>query len=71
MNPDIAFAIHSVGKVFTGMLDQPFQLDQKVVDALPKKVRDQLSNTTLRQVMHHQGRYVRGGSPLFLGIRFS
>lgn len=70
--PNTPFAIHSVGKVFTGILalrliqkgyipkevlEQPIQLDQKVIDALPQKIQKQLSRTTLHQVMLHQGGY--------------
>lgn len=66
------FAIHSVGKVFTGalvlqlvrkgilsreILDEPIELDPKVKAALPPAVKAHLSKTTLHQVMLHEGDY--------------
>lgn len=66
------FAMHSVGKVFTGVLilrlieegiipedvlDKPIQLNAEVIKALPPAVQEQLSKTTLRDVMVHRGRY--------------
>ena len=62
------YAMHSVGKAFTGMLlmiliqkgrmsedmiDKPIQLEQHVIDQLPKEVQQHLSHTTLRQAMQH------------------
>jgi CubicO group peptidase (beta-lactamase class C family) len=67
-NQSSSFAIHSVGKVFTGMLamlmirngtiseddlNKPIQLDKAVSDALPPTVREQLKRVTLHQVMTH------------------
>lgn len=64
------FAIHSVGKVLTGVLvfmmmeqgvlteqdlQSPVQLDNTVLKKLPKPVRDQLKKVTLYQLMIHQG----------------
>lgn len=63
------FAIHSVGKVFTGILAlimiedniisendllQPVQLDDYVTQKLPLSVREQLKKVTLYQLMTHQ-----------------
>ncbi len=71
-DPQAPFAIHSVGKVFTGVLalrmieekvipkkalDKPIQLSAEIVEKLPPKVREQLKHTTLREVMLHHGRY--------------
>jgi CubicO group peptidase (beta-lactamase class C family) len=67
-NQSSSFAIHSVGKVFTGMLammmirdgtiseedlTQPIQLDESVIKELPPAVREQLKRVTLHQVMTH------------------
>lgn len=64
------FAIHSVGKVFTGILtlimieqgiltendlNQPVRLDDSVLSKLPLSVRNQLKNVTLYQLMTHRG----------------
>ena len=64
-----SFAMHSVGKVFTGMLammmirdgtiseddlHKPIQLDQSVTKALPPAIREQLAKVTLHQVMTHK-----------------
>jgi len=64
------FAIHSIGKVFTGVLvlmmieqdvlseddlNRPVQLDQTVLRKLPSTVREQLKKVTLYQLMIHQG----------------
>lgn len=70
--PDVSFAMHSVGKMFTGALmlrlieekiipeealKEPIRLDEGVIQALPSSVRKQLPNTTLHDVMLHKGRY--------------
>lgn len=62
-------AIHSIGKVFTGVLiskmiseglipeeklDSPIEIDEKVRGSLPETMRDRLSKTTLRQAMTHR-----------------
>ena len=62
-------AIHSIGKVFTGVLisemiskglipeeklDSPIEIDEKVKESLPDAMRDRLSRTTLRQAMTHR-----------------
>lgn len=64
-----AFAMHSVGKVFTGMLavirvsngtipesdlNEPIKLDQSILDVLPASVKEQLKKVTLHQVMTHK-----------------
>lgn len=64
-----AFAIHSVGKVFTGILalmmieeniltendlSQPVQLDDSVTNKLPVSVKKQLKKVTLYQLMTHR-----------------
>lgn len=64
------FAIHSVGKVLTGVLVfmmiennvlteadllKPVQLDNTVLKKLPATVREQLKKVTLYQLMTHQG----------------
>ena len=71
-DPNTPFSIHSIGKIFTGVLalrlieekiipesalDQPIQLDPQIIERLSEEVREQLNKTTLRQVMLHQGRY--------------
>lgn len=63
------FAMHSVGKVFTGILafimmreniiseedlKRPVQLDPHVIQQLPPSVRNQLSKITLYQLMTHR-----------------
>ena len=63
------FAIHSIGKVFTGILtllmieedilseedlQSPVQLDESVMQQLPSTVREQLKKVTLHQLMTHQ-----------------
>lgn len=63
------FAIHSVGKVFTGILtlimirenilsendlSSPVQLDENVKQQLPPAVREQLQKVTLYQLMTHK-----------------
>ncbi len=70
--PQAVFAMHSVGKVFTGTLmlrlieegvipretlEQPIQLSEEVVKHLPPAVREQLAKTTMHDVMLHRGRY--------------
>ncbi len=72
LDPQVPFSIHSIGKVFTGVLalrmieegmisvkvlDQPIQLKPEVIAKLKPKVREQLKHTTLRAVMLHHGRY--------------
>lgn len=67
----VPFAIHSVGKVFTGALALrlieegiiseealrlPIQLDAAVLNALPPKVRAQVAQTSLHDLMLHQGK---------------
>ena len=62
-------AIHSIGKVFTGVLiskmiskglipeeklDSPIEIDEKVKESLPDAMRDRLSKTTLYQAMTHK-----------------
>lgn len=62
-------AIHSIGKVFTGVLisemiskglipeeklDSPIEIDEKVKESLPDAMKVRLSRTTLRQAMTHQ-----------------
>ncbi len=74
------FAIHSIGKVFTGtlvlvMIEQgvlteealksPVQLDKTVLKKLPVTVREQLKKVTLHQLMTH-----RGGLGDYLGKYF-
>lgn len=69
---DAPFAMHSVGKMFTGtlmlrlieeaiisegVLDHPIQLDDEVIKKLSPAVREQLKLTTLHDVMLHRGRY--------------
>ena len=64
-----AFAMHSIGKVFTGMLtlimvkngiltekdlNSPVQLDDSVRRELSPAVQEQLNNVTLHQLMTHQ-----------------
>jgi len=71
-DPQTPFAMHSIGKVFTGLLalrlieegiiseeelKQPIQLDKSVIDQLSKEVANQLKKTSLLEVMLHQGRY--------------
>ncbi len=63
------FAIHSVGKVLTGVLmlrmlqegvvseedlDKPVQLDPSVLESLSDEVREKLKTVTLKQLMLHQ-----------------
>ena len=63
------FSIHSVAKVFTGVLlmklinegiikekdlDQPISLDKRVLDELSPEVQMRLQKTTLRQIMLHE-----------------
>lgn len=72
LNPEAPFAIHSIGKVFTGALalrmieeniisekalGEVIQLNPDWIEDLSEAVREQLKTTTLRQVMLHQGRY--------------
>ncbi len=62
------FAIHSIGKVFTGVLiakmiadgdiaheqmTQPLELSEEVLSFLPEKLREHLPKTTLHQAMTH------------------
>lgn len=62
------FAMHSIGKVFTGMLvlilvrigivsvrdlNSPVQLDEAVLNQLPHSVQEQLKKVTLHQMMTH------------------
>jgi len=66
------FAMHSVGKVFTGALmlrliqegiisedalNKPIQLGEDIIKILSPAVREQLSKTTLHEVMLHKGRF--------------
>ena len=63
------FSIHSVAKVFTGVLlmklinegiinekdlDLPISLDKRVLDELSEQVQERLQKTTLRQIMLHE-----------------
>lgn len=64
------YAIHSIGKVFTGMLallmvkegilsdddlhQVPVQLDESVIKALPPHVRERLKHVSLHQLMTHK-----------------
>jgi len=65
---DEIYAMHSIGKVFTGFLimlllnediitskdiNAPLQLDKKVRDKLPKIILDRLEETTMLDVMTH------------------
>jgi CubicO group peptidase (beta-lactamase class C family) len=70
--PNAPFAMHSVGKMFTGALmlrlieekiisekalTEFIQLDDRIIKDLPPAVSEQLSKTTLHDVMLHYGRY--------------
>ncbi len=67
--PASSYAIHSIGKVFTGILallmvregvildadlKAPVQLDESVINALPPKVREQLKKVSLHELMTHK-----------------
>lgn len=69
-NDESVFSIHSVGKVFTGMLiltllekkvlsvddlDKPIQISESAKAKLPESVVKRLENVTLHQVMLHRG----------------
>lgn len=70
MPQDAVMPIHSLGKVFTGMLlmvgleqwvikaadlDKPIQLEPSVLERLPKKLQEHLKNVSLRHAMVHEG----------------
>lgn len=67
INP--TFSIHSVGKVFTGILlmkmiddkifsesdlDKPIELDEAILDELSPQVQQRLKEVTLKQIMLHE-----------------
>jgi len=67
--PNPIFSIHSIGKVFTGILamkmihegtlpesalNEPIKLDENVLDALSSDVQERLKNVTLKQLMLHE-----------------
>ena len=69
VDADTAFATHSVGKLFTGVLTiealrqgileedqlhQPVRLEESVLALLPEGIREHLKTTTLHQLMTHK-----------------
>lgn len=66
--PNPAFSIHSVAKLFTGVLlmkminddiiskddlDKPIQLDKEILKPLSEAVKERLAHVTLKQIMLH------------------